>query len=166
VINWVNEGKLRAYTTPGGHRRINRYDLVKFMQGHRMPIPDKIRRKAKRVLIIDNDPKALQEFKYALSGDGLELDVATNGFEAGRKIYRRKPDLILLDFKMPGMNGFRACEALRTDKETADIPIIAVTALDTPQQRRRIKACGAKAYVAKPLDIEKISKLIKRALKL
>ena len=165
VINWVTEGKLKAYTTPGGHRRISEEDLVKFMKKYEIPIPDKILRKRKRILIVDDDIEALEELKSALSGSGLELDFASNGFEAGRKIYTQRPDLILLDFKMPGLNGFEVCKILNMYDDTSDIPVVAVTILNTKEDVKKIKDAGVVEYIPKPIDVEKILKVIRKILK-
>jgi len=165
VINWVNEGKLKAYTTPGGHRRVKEDELIKFMKKYEIPIPEKILSKRKKILVVDDDIEALEELKQALGGDGFELDFASNGFEAGRKIYTKKPDLILLDFKMPGLDGFEVCKILRMYEDTNDIPIIAVTVLNTKDDIKKIKACGVKEYIPKPVNIEKLLKAIRGILK-
>jgi len=165
VINWVNDGVLKAYTTPGGHRRIRKDDVVTFMKDFEMPVPKELSKSTKLVLIIDDDPEALWELKEALGNISIKLDFALNGFEAGRKIYRKKPDLILLDFKMPGMDGFQVCEALHRDNETAHIPIIATTILNSEEDINRITELGVCEYLAKPIDIEKLKEIIKKILK-
>jgi excisionase family DNA binding protein len=165
VINWVNEGVLKAYTTPGGHRRIKGEDIIEFMKKYRMPLPEKKGRKAKRILIVDDDIEFLEELREALEGGGYELDCALNGFEAGRKIYTKKPDLILLDFKIPGLDGFQVCEVMHKDVDTAHIPVIAITSLKSEEDVARIKKCGVKKYLQKPLDIDQLKKSITKILK-
>jgi excisionase family DNA binding protein len=164
VINWVKEGILKAYTTPGGHRRVEKEDLIVFMHNYEIPVPDSMYRKSKQVLVVDDDSEALEEYKDALSGFGFELEFAADGFEAGMKIYRQKPDLILLDFKMPSLNGFQVCDILRRDEETKDIPVIAVTALSSKDEIEKIKNYGVKNYFAKPVDMDKLIKAIKNSL--
>lgn len=164
VINWINTGKLKAYTTPGGHRRVKPEDLREFMIRYNLPLPGEMKNRTKRVLIVDDDREFLEEMEYALNGQRIRLDFAYSGFQAGRKIYREKPDLILLDFKMPLLDGFKVCEILHKDKKTSKIPIIAVTALTSEEDRRTIKACGVKYYMPKPIDVDKLLKLIKEIL--
>ena len=154
VINWINLKKLPGYTTPGGHRRIEKADLVKFMEENEIPIPVELKKREKRILIVDDDPEALDELSQALNDDKYEISLAADGFEAGMKIFRRLPDIILLDFKMPGMNGFEVCETLSMEEETAGIPIIAITALRSDEDVKRIKKCGVKKYMSKPLDLD------------
>ncbi|MFA5087496.1 MAG: response regulator [Candidatus Omnitrophota bacterium] len=165
VINWVKEGMLKAYATPGGHRRIERDDLTAFLRKYNMPLPAEMKKKIYRILMVDDDPEALWELKEALSSNDLKLDFALNGFEAGRKIYRWKPDLILLDFKMPGMDGFQVCEVLHKDKETMHIPVIAVTVLNSEEDIKKIKKYGVKAYICKPVDVSQLKDLITNTLK-
>lgn len=165
VINWVNEGRLKAYTTPGGHRRIQMDDLVAFAKEYKIPIVDEFADRAKLVLIVDDEKDMLDELKEALSGNDFEMDFASDGFEAGRRIYKRKPDLILLDFKMPGLNGFQVCEILKKDNETSNIPIIAITALSSNEDRKKILACGVNGYIPKPINIKQLLAAIKKCLK-
>lgn len=161
VINWVNEGVLKAYATPGGHRRIKRDDLFDFMKKFNIPLPSHLQPGAtKKILVIDDDIDALEELKDALSDGDYVMDFALSGFEAGRKIYRRRPDLILLDFKMPGMDGFQVCDFIKGDVETAHIDIIAITSLTTDEEKERIQKCGVREYIAKPIDIDVLKKTI------
>ncbi len=166
VINWVNEGVLAGYATPGGHRRIKEEDVRKFMAKYNIPVPEEFKEKTKRVLIVDDDIEFLEELREALSGNGFVIDCALNGFEAGRKIYKKRPDLILLDFKMPGMDGFQVCEILHKDEETNAIPVIAITSMTSEDEVKRIKQCGIKRYFSKPLNVEKLKKTLAEMLEL
>jgi len=103
--------------------------------------------------------------KTALKGIGYELDFASNGFEAGRKLYTDRPALILLDFKMPGLNGFEVCKILHMYDDTRNIPVFAITALSSKEDAQKIKACGVKEYMVKPIDISRLIRLIKNTLK-
>jgi len=100
-----------------------------------------------------------------LGNNGFNLDFASNGFEAGRKIYTKKPSLILLDFKMPGLDGFEVCKILHMYEDTSNIPIFAVTILSSKEEIKKIKACGVKEYIPKPVDIEKLIKTVKSILR-
>ncbi|PIQ89096.1 MAG: histidine kinase [Candidatus Omnitrophica bacterium CG11_big_fil_rev_8_21_14_0_20_42_13] len=165
VINWIKEGKLQAYVTPGGHRRIKKDDLLEFMRTYKLPIPMEALSGKKRLLIADDDDEFLEELQDALSAQGFDLDFARDGFEVGVSVYQKKPDLLLLDFKMPGLDGFRVCEILKRDKATADIPIIAITALTSAKDKARIKKSGVNEYISKPVDMDYLLKIIKKYLK-
>ncbi len=165
IINWVKEGKIRAYVTAGGHRRILPEDMVRFVESYRIPIPEG-KLAEKKLLIVDDDKEALDELSDALSGNGFVIECASDGFEAGKKIYKKKPDLILLDFRMPNLDGFELCKLLQQDEETSGIPIIAVTALQSREDRYRIMKSGVIDYLSKPIDVEYLLKAVKRLLKI
>src|SRR3989338_4386743 len=99
VINWIKEGRLPAYTTPGGHRRIKKDDMLKLMKKNNMPIPDELAKGNKnRLLVIDDDPKIARMIKTVLSKEEyLEVASAESGFQAGVLISSWLPDIILLD---------------------------------------------------------------------
>ena len=94
----------------------------------------------RRVLIVDDDPLMLRLYELHMSGWGLELDLikAHNGFEALIRIGESKPDLLVSDLNMPGMDGFRMIRTLREDTGTAGMNVIVVSGLD----RGTIKAMG------------------------
>ena len=160
VINWVKAEKLKAYTTPGGHRRITKDGLIEFMSKYNIPIPKDMLKAKDTILIVDDDGEALDELGSALECEELALDFASDGFEAARKIYLNHPDLILLDFRMPGMNGFQVCDFLKKDEDTSNIPIIAVTVLTSDDDIKRIKESGVSGYINKPVDVENLKKMI------
>jgi excisionase family DNA binding protein len=163
VINWVKEGKLKAYTTPGGHRRILKDDLRDFVRKYKIPTKDDCLNR-QRVLIVDDDSEALDELKELLSILDVDIDLASDGFEAGRKIYSQRPSLILLDFRMPRMDGFEVCKVLKEDSKTQSIPIIAITALRNREDEQRIMKCGVSEYLPKPLDMDRLLVLVKQYL--
>ncbi len=166
VINWIKDGMLPGYTTPGGHRRVLQDELKDFMQRYKIPMPEQMHRdKNYRVLIVDDDIEFLEELREALSGDGYIIDCALNGFEAGRKIFQKKPDMILLDFKMPGIDGFQVCQILKQDKDMRAIPVIAVTSMTSADEVERIKKSGVRRYFPKPLNVIKLKKFLQTTLK-
>lgn len=165
VINWVREGILPAYTTPGGHRRIKREDILHLMKKNNMPIPDELNKTGRdRVLIIDDDPKILRMMQTILSQEELDVSTADSAFHAGLLISSWLPDIILLDFLMPEVDGFEVCRRLRADERTKDIPIIAVTAVKEAEAIKKMHSCGITDYISKPFNSEELVEKIKRHL--
>jgi excisionase family DNA binding protein len=155
VQNWVKEKKLKAYVTPGGHRRVRREDLVSFMREFGMPIPDELATERSLVIIVDDERDTL-DFLISLmdSADGdLEVRGAQGGVEALLMIGERKPNLLILDILMPGMNGFEVCRKLKASRATQKIKIVAITGDHNPETRVRILEAGADLFFTKPLDV-------------
>ena len=166
VINWVKEGLLSAYSTPGGHRRIRRDDLLKLMKKNNMPIPEELLKAEKhRVLAVDDDPKILKMIETILSAEtDFEVLTANSGFQAGLLISKEPPDIVILDFLMPEMNGFEVCKQLKSDEKTRDIPIIAVTVLKDPKEVKKMLSSGASDYLSKPFKAQELVKKVKEHL--
>ena len=86
-----------------------------------------------------------------LSFKKCETETASSGFEAGAKVVKFKPDLILLDLFMPEMSGFEVCRQIKKDRETSHIKILALTGYDSKVNRERIMEAGADDYMSKPV---------------
>ncbi len=104
------------------------------------------------VLIVDDVPANLQLLVDSLSGSGFDVFVAKSGESALEQLGHSTPDIILLDVKMPGIDGFETCRRLKAADQTRDIPVIFMTALtDTVEKVKGFEA-GAVDYVTKPIE--------------
>ncbi len=114
-----------------------------------------------QVLIVDDSPTEIHVLTTILEKNGHSVDTANSGEEGVEKAKATKPDLILMDVVMPGMNGFQATRQLTKDSETASIPVIIVTTKDQETDRVWGLRQGAKDYVTKPVEeaelVEKIN---------
>lgn len=166
VIKWINDGKLAAYKTPGGHRRIKKQDLVNFLKKYNMPISSDLAEDVKKILVVDDDPLVVRLLTTILKegNSKYEVESANDGFSAGSKIMSLHPDLVVLDIKLPGIDGYRVCANIRDNKETSDIKILAITGFNSPDIKEKILACGADDFVIKPIDKKDFLKRIKRLL--
>ena len=117
--------------------------------------------KSKSILIVDDEEGLLALLKYALEERGFEVATANNAIDAGIAMSDGLPGLILMDIKMPGINGFQACEALKANPKTKDTPIIIISALSDDFEIDRAKKMGAADYFVKPINIEKLIDRIK-----
>lgn len=154
VLKWIDKGRLRAHRTPGGHRRVARADLVKFLSEHGMPVPAKLYGVG-RLLIIDDDPIFLRTARRAIlrHAPGLEVETATGAASALIKIGVAVPDAVLLDVYMPGLDGIELCQTLQEMPETKHIVVVAVSGRPSRQVRIRFEKAGAIAFFKKPLDV-------------
>ena len=153
IKNWIKQGLIRASRTPGGHYRILEEDLNSFREKYDMFTP---RRKSgqKRIMIVDDEQDALDLMERMLTTEGFELVTVNTATEVGLKAAQSTPDLILLDFLMPEVNGFEVCKALKENEQTRHVPIMAVTCLTKEDDIERIFASGADDYLPKPFKVE------------
>ena len=107
-------------------------------------------------MIVDDDPDALALMENILTNDGFELIKVSNATEVGLRAAQLSPDIILLDFLMPEINGFDVCKALRNNELTRGIPIMAVTCLSKEEDIERIFDCGSDEYLAKPFKVDQL----------
>lgn len=169
IINWVNAGRLPAFRTPGGHRRIRREDLVRFMRENAIPIPDALREGSGRpkVLVVDDDASIREVVAEHMSTrtEPYEVMTASDGFEAGRLVATFRPDVVLLDLRMPGMDGFQVSRAIKADPNSAGTIVIAMTGYFTPETEARILECGAIRCFAKPVEPSVLTAYVDSVLK-
>ena len=165
---WVESGQLQAWKTAGGHRRIS-LDSVHAMVARRDPNAAATRDAApavKTVLVVDDDPSMRRLYQLELDGWGLPLRLvlASDGFEALIRIGELRPDLLISDLNMPGMDGFRMIRRLRSDDVGRALSIIVVSGMD----RESIAALALPADIpvfAKPVAFGQLRAAVEAALK-
>ena len=113
-----------------------------------------------RVLLVDDEPLNLDLLEQELDGSGCEVVTASNGEEALELVSIEAPDLIIMDMSLPVLDGWSATQAIRTNPETADIPIIALSAHAMDADKQRALQAGCNAYLTKPVDERLLFKTI------
>ena len=152
LMKCVNSGELKALRTPGGHYRILKEDLEDFIVKKNMVPLIHNRSSSKRILIVDDDAQVQKLLTVMLSSKKYKTETASSGFEAGAKVVKFKPDLIILDLIMPEMSGFEVCRQIKKNPETSHIKILALTGYDNKANRERTMEAGADDYMAKPVE--------------
>jgi len=104
------------------------------------------------ILIVDDEPSGRDTLESILEPEGYNLIMAENGYQALEMALAIRPDVILLDVMMPGMNGFEVCRRIRGEKQLAEIPILFLTALDDRQSLLNGLEAGADEFISKPYD--------------
>lgn len=185
VIDWIDKGLLKAYKTPGGHRRIKWNDLVEFLKKYEMPIPTELNVAAKlvslqrdlnsqnvdlhqplpatkKILIVDDDEDILEFISRAIKKfyKNIKIETITEGFIAGKRIAEFKPDLLILDIKLPGMDGFEVLKHLQKE----NLKILAITAYSSKETKEKILKGGADDYLIKPFTVEQLREKIANLL--
>ncbi|WIM05626.1 MAG: response regulator [Candidatus Nitricoxidivorans perseverans] len=156
---WSEKGLLRAQTTAGGHRRFPREEVERFLRERHARRASGDTAAVRRVLIIDDDSAFARYLLSLISGAGGEsvaAAIAHDGFEAGHMLHTFRPQIILLDLMMPGLDGFQVCHLIKNEPVTCATRIIAMTGYPTQVNIQRILAAGAEVCLPKPLDDERL----------
>ncbi len=166
VIRWIETGKLKAYSTPGGHRRVKWSDLINFLKENKMPIPKELEEaRQKKILVVDKDPNFLEVAKTNLKKiPDTETRVTSSGFDTGIMVADWVPDLILLDFFIPDLDAFAVTRKLKQNPRMKKIPIIAVTSITDPNELEKVKSSGVDSVITKPVETESFIKKVDRFL--
>lgn len=104
-----------------------------------------------RVLIVDDSPTELMKLRGILEDEGFQVYEATSGDDAIAKSKAQRPDVIVMDVVMPGMNGFQATRTLTRDPDTKDVPIIVCSSKSQETDKLWAKRQGASEYLVKPV---------------
>lgn len=118
-----------------------------------------------KILAVDDEEDILELVKYNLIKEGFSVVTAPSGEEAVKLSLREKPDLILLDLMLPGLNGYEICRLLKNNPETQSIQIIMLTARNTESDELRGLELGADDYITKPFSAKILIARIKNLLK-
>jgi excisionase family DNA binding protein len=171
VIDWIEAGKLDAFKTLGGHRRIAHVEVLRFLRRHDLPSPPAFSELSSKVLVLDDEPEVLDLFRRLLQRSLPDVEVLTDEHpvDALVRIGAERPELVVFDIYMPDMDGFEFCRRLR--KSHGDgLRLLAVSGDDSEATRRRVAECGANQFLSKaeaPMQlVEACDRLLEGRLRL
>jgi len=116
-----------------------------------------------RVLIVEDDPDLLVVLRVNLTSAGIEPILASDGATAVERIQREKPDAVILDVLLPGLDGWQVLEELHALGDP--VPVIVCSGKKNPQDMDRADALGAVAYIVKPFDIDRLMDAVHEAVR-
>ena len=159
VLKWIKSGKLKAFSTPGGHYRISSEDFRSFLEKYEIPIDESFFRTPQRgrtVLVVDDEPDIREVVRRILTTLGAELRIeeASDGYEAGIKIGTLQPDLVIMDVMMPKVDGLSLCRSIRENPDTRHIKVLAITAFPEQDNIKKMYDAGADLCLMKPLQFD------------
>jgi two-component system, OmpR family, phosphate regulon response regulator PhoB len=117
------------------------------------------------ILIVEDEEALTEVLRYNLEAEGYEVETVARGDEADVRLKERVPDLVLLDWMLPGLSGIELCRRLRTRPETRQLPIIMLTARGEESERVRGLATGADDYIVKPFSVPELSARVRALLR-
>jgi len=158
IIRCFDSGRLEGFKVPGSKfRRIPRQSLVKFMKTNKIPL-DNLDSGKKKVLIVDDDAEIVELMVNVLTRDGrFDIETASSGYEAGIATEQFRPDLILLDYMLPDVNGNIVCQTIKSNPEFEDIRIIIVSGVVKQDEIEQLLKCGAEDFIKKPFNIVELT---------
>ena len=173
AINWIRNGYLKAYSTPGGQYRVYADDLVGFMIERKMRVPENLasicsaRTTGHGILIVEDDSGLNSVLHQYLSKEFSDATIyqAFDGFEAGSIMAGKKPGVVLLDLNLPGVDGFELCKKINSSEEFGHPAVIVITALQDSSIEDRINEMNAVAFFRKPVVLEELTQAVGDALK-
>ncbi|HLG77820.1 MAG TPA: response regulator [Ktedonobacteraceae bacterium] len=121
----------------------------------------------KKVLVIDDNPTIVELIKYAVKLQGsYQVVVAYDGVQGLERVFAEQPDCVIIDVKMPRMDGYQLVRCLRGDARTADIPLIILSAMTREEDQMTGLLSGADEYLTKPFKPTALNAAIERVLRL
>jgi len=167
IIRCFDAGRLEGFRVPGSKfRRIPRPNLIKFMKDNGIPL-DAIESGKRKVLVVDDDAEIVELIVEVLERDGrFEVKAASSGYEAGMATERYRPDLILLDYMLPDVNGNVVCQTIRRNPEFENIKIIIVSGVIKEDEIAQLLKSGAEDFIRKPFNIAELTNKITAILQM
>ncbi|HUU97981.1 MAG TPA: response regulator [Phycisphaerae bacterium] len=161
VIRCFDSGRLRGFRVPGSKfRRIPRDALIQFMKENGIPL-DRLDMGKKRVLVVDDDRAIVEMLVELLERDGrFEVQTAVTGFDAGLRTKEFRPDVIVLDYMLPDINGNVVIQTIRDDSSLQHVKIIIVSGVVNREDVQNLLDCGADDFLQKPFSIEQLVRRI------
>lgn len=168
---WVESGVLSAWKTAGGHRKISMDSITRTLDERkkslsRVPASMAQVKRNLRALIVEDDEGISNMLTYFFTGwsHPVEVQTAKNGFEGLISLGSQKPDLLITDLNMPGINGFEMLRHIKASKDYRNMPIFVITAL-SPEDIERNGGIGTDVHlIYKPIDLNQLEVQAKKAL--
>ncbi|MBI1826463.1 MAG: response regulator [Planctomycetes bacterium] len=157
VIRCFDNGRLQGFRVPGSKfRRIPRESLIAFMKHNQIPM-DHLDTGRRRVLVVDDDEAIVDMFTDLLERDGrFEVKTASSGYDAGILTEQFRPDVLLLDYKLPDINGNVVCRTIRSNPNYRHMHIVIISGVADPDEIAELRAAGADDFIRKPFDINMV----------
>jgi excisionase family DNA binding protein len=165
VVRWIEAGKLEAYRTAGGHRRVRKTALQVFCREQGVPLVS-TERGHRPVLIVDDEPYIRAAMVRLLQRLIPEVPVfaAEDAFQASQMVARHTPRLVFLDLRLPGMDGFRFLEHIRATQGGSDARVVAISGMTDRDLHVRTERAGFAGLLRKPFTSASVERILDELL--
>lgn len=164
IRKWAEAGRITVFKTPGGHRRIRREDLIRFLRENDIPIHSDLSDDGVKVLVVDDEKAVISVIRRFLERcqTSFEVNVAMDGFEAGHQVGTFRPHVVFLDLRLPGIDGFEVCQRIKASPDGAATSIIAMTGYYEADVASRIVELGAAMCLRKPFTPDDLRRALSK----
>lgn len=164
VKKWIGQAKLQALRTPGRHFRIPVEEFQRFRAAYGFPVEPE---QAPRILVVDDSPIVVDFVMDALRDlrPGSKLEGASNGYEGLLKVGTFCPDLLVLDLRMPGLDGLEVCRRIKANPATQTTQILVITAFAEEGTAEEVRRSGADGFLRKPLRLDDLTAQAERLIR-
>lgn len=170
VYYWIKNKRLKAVRVHQGKYRVSKKDFAEFVKQHGLEnhvAPEILTVPTVKILVVDDEPDMVETIKVFLEKANPHYHVVgvTSGFEAGFLIHTFVPDIIILDFVMPGIDCFSICRKIKIFPQTRHIKIIAITGYPSPENLEKIRKEGVSEIIEKPFECRKLLSRVNKLAK-
>lgn len=152
IRKWAEAGRIHVFKTPGGHRRIRRDDLVRFLRENSIPVHGDLDNSGVKILVVDDEKAVISVVRRFLerAQTPFQIEIALDGYSAGHQMATFRPNVVFLDLRLPGLDGFEVCRRIKSDPETQNTHVIAMTGYYEGDVAQRVIELGAAMLLQKP----------------
>lgn len=163
VIYWIKNKGLKAHRSPGGHYKVSKQELLRFLDKHDIYNIDRTKKNRYKIYVIDDEKSVQEAIKQTLTPefDVFIWDLTTPLMQELKKIL---PDLILLDIKLPDKDGFQIFNEIKSDLNTRGIPIVFLSGMTDEETVVKGLKTNAEDYIKKPFLLEELKLRIKKII--
>ncbi len=161
IIRCFDNGRLTGFRVPGSRfRRIPRAELIRFMKANEIPV-ELLDGDLTRILVVDDDPSIVRIIGEMLEReDRFEVRTASTGYDAGMTTREFRPNIILLDYMLPDVNGNVVCQRIKADPDLADTRVVIISGVVRQEEIDELMAAGADAFIPKPFQVDALIECI------
>lgn len=152
VNRWIDSGTLKAYRTPGGHRRVSFENLMDFLNRCEMPIPEELKPAQLTVLLVDSDRQFMQSMRRSLSRARRDIvvEACASPLQALVLVGARRPDVVLWNLDLDPERAADVCQSIKGTPETSGTLVVAHSASPVGHLKKKLRAQGASAVLTRP----------------
>lgn len=163
VIYWIKNKGLKAHRSPGGHYKVSKQDLLKFLDAHDIYNVDRTQKERYKLFILDDESSTLEVLER-LFKDDYDVILWDKAEGVVDEVKKQSPDLVLLDINLPGKDGFDVLNDLKSDLQTRALPVIFISGMADEDTVIKGLKTTAEDYIRKPFMLEEVKLRVEKVI--